>query len=403
MRGFTRWVRLAVGTAVCSCFLFVLPGCATVSVEPADAKVPGITQLLSAEPGKSLDLFVVHGMCHHDKAWATRTLDWLGRASGGVASPIVDASSVAGVAVYSRTIEIPSKGQVRAHALVWSALTKPLKDRLCYDRAKNRVSCELPPASSSEPYLRYRDLLNRMVKETLVDDCFSDAVVYIGQSRESIQARIQDALAATRTQTSGVPMVAGVNALRASLVNDAGMVVLSSSLGSKLVFDAIDQMSLSADPDRRAAGHQLWNSMRGAFMAANQIPLLSLAEEDSLNLRVDSRSQRRAGEYAPDPLAALLANRQPWNLHAQGTRPPMPIVAFTDPNDLLSFEARPFLAQRPSSENYYLVDVLVRNARSWGLIANPWTAHTHYLDNEQVLKVLFHGINTSPEALRSGP
>lgn len=402
MRGFTRWVRLAVGTAVSSCFLFVLPGCATVSVEPTDAKVPGITQLLTAEPSKSLDLFVVHGMCHHDKAWATRTLDWLGRASGGVVSPMLDASPVAGVAVYSRTIEMP-QGRVRAHALVWSTLTKPLKDRLCYDRARNRVSCELPPATSSGPYSRYRDLVNRVAKETLVDDCFSDAVVYIGQSRDSIQVRIQDALAAIRTQALGMPMVEGANALRASVANDAGVVVLSSSLGSKLVFDAIDQMSLSADPDRRAAGYQLWNSMRGAFMAANQIPLLSLAEEDSLSLRAVSRSQRRAGEYAPEPLAALLANRQPWNLHAQGTRSPMPIVAFSDPNDLLSFETRPFLAQRPPNENYHLVDVLVRNARSWGLIANPWTAHTHYLDNKQVLKVLFHGINTSPEALRSGP
>ena len=377
-------------------------GCSTAVVLPPDANVPGIAQMVASEPSKSLDLFVVHGMCHHDKAWATQELERIAQASGGRASEFTGReSSPPGVAVYSRTIELP-QGRVRAHALVWSGLTKPLKDRLCYDRAHNRTSCEAPPASDAKVYGYYRDWLNGLAKETLVDDCFSDAVIYLGKSRDAIQSRIQDALVKTRVEAAGVPVVAGYSLFKASQANNDGMVVLSSSLGSKLVFDAIDQMSKSQDQDKQAAGAQLWNSMRGAFMAANQIPLLSLADENRLSSTEAALGPNRVGEYAPDPLASLLSSRQTWNLQGMAGRPSLPIVAFSDPNDLLSFTTRPFLEQLPASEHYRAIDVVVRNAWTLLLFANPLTAHTGYLDNPQVLKVLFHELTIVPKRSRVG-
>lgn len=395
------FVRRVIGAAG-FCLSVLMGGCSTAVVVPPDANVPGITQMVASEPSKSLDLFVVHGMCHHDKAWAIHELERIAHAAGGRVSELTSQeSSPPGVAVYSRTIEL-SQGRVRAHALVWSGLTKPLKDRLCYDRARNRTSCEASPASDAKVYGYYRDWLNGVAKETLVDDCFSDAVIYLGKSRDSIQARIQEALVKTRVEAAGVPVVAGYSPFRASQANNDGVVVLSSSLGSKLVFDAIDQMSKSQDQDKQAAGAQLWNSMRGAFMAANQIPLLSLADENRLPSTVAALGINRIGDYAPDPLASLLSSSQSWNLQGQAGRPLLPIVAFSDPNDLLSFTTRPFLEQLPASEHYRAIDVVVRNAWTLLVFANPLTAHTGYLDNPQVLKILFHGTNGSPETLKGG-
>lgn len=402
MPGFQHTIRAAALFATAALSL-LMSGCAGALVEPADVKVPGLLQLLEAEPRKSLDLFVVHGMCHHDKAWAVDELERIAQASGGRATELTtNEGKPPGVSMYSRTIELP-QGRVRTHALVWSGLTKPLKDRLCYDRAKNRASCETPPVSDAKPYPHYRDLVNRMAKETLVDDCFSDAVIYLRESRAAIQARIQEALASSRGNLNVASAAAGINPFRASQANTDGVVVLSSSLGSKLVFDAIHQMSLSKEADKQAAGAQLWSRMRGVFMAANQIPLLSLADEDALAPRGLAPAPLREGQYVPDPLAALLGAPEPWNLHGKSGRPPLPIVAFSDPNDVLSFSTRPYLAQLPPNERYQAVDVLVRNAWSFGLFANPWTAHTGYLDNPKVLKLLFHGINAGPEALKSGP
>lgn len=403
MPGFKHPIRAAALLATAALSL-LMSGCASALVEPADVKVPGLLQLLEAEPRRSLDLFVVHGMCHHDKGWAVEELERIAQASGGRASELTsNEGKPPDVSIYSRTIELP-QGSVRAHALVWSGLTKPLKDRLCYDRAKNRTSCEAsPPPKDDKSYPHYRDLLNRMAKETLVDDCFSDAVVYLGKSRNAIQARLQEALASTRSQSIGVSTALGIGPFRASQANTDGVVVVSSSLGSKLVFDAIHQMSLSEDADKRAAGTLLWSRMRGAFMAANQIPLLSLSDEDALAANRLAPIAQKEGEYAPDPLAALLSAQEPWNVHGMAGRPPLPIVAFSDPNDLLSFSTRPYVAQLPPNTHYQAVDVLVRNAWSLGLIANPVSAHTGYLDNPQVLKVLLHGINVSPKALKSGP
>ena len=402
MPGFKHTIR-AAALSVAAALALMLSGCATALVEPANVKVPGLFQLLEAEPRKSLDLFVVHGMCHHPKDWAVQELERIAQASGGRASELkADEGKPPGISIYSRTIELP-QGSVRAHALVWSGLTKPLKDRLCYDRAKNRTSCEAsPPSKDDKPYPHYRDLLNRFAKETLVDDCFSDAVIYLGKSRDAIQARLQEALASTRSQSTGVSTAPGISPFKASQANTDGVVVLSSSLGSKLVFDGIHQMSLSKEADKQAAGVQLWSRMRGVFMAANQIPLLSLSDEDALAANRLAPVAQKEGEYAPDPLAALLSAAEPWNLHGMAGRPPLPIVAFSDPNDLLSFSTRPYLAQLESNEHYQPVDVLVRNAWSLGLFANPVTAHTGYLDNPKVLKVLFHGIDGSPEALKGG-
>lgn len=403
MLGFKHTIRTAALFATAALSL-QMSGCASVLVEPADVKVPGLLQLLEAEPHRSLDLFVVHGMCHHDKGWAVDELERIAQASGGRASELTaNEGTPPGISTYSRTIELP-QGSVRAHALVWSGLTNPLKDRLCYDRAKNRTSCDAPPPPQDDTrYKPYRDLANRFAKETLVDDCFSDAVVYLGKSRNAIQARFQEALASTRSQSFGVKTALGSSPFRASQANLDGMVVLSSSLGSKLVFDAIQQMTRSEDADKKAAGTLLWSRMRGAFMAANQIPLLSLSDEDALAANRLAPVAPKEGEYAPDPLASLLSAQEPWNLHGMAGRPPLPVVAFSDPNDLLSFSTRPYVAQLPTNERYRAVDVQVRNAWSLGLFANPVTAHTGYLDNPQVLKVLLHGINVSPKALKSGP
>ena len=119
-----------------------LIGCATPYSDPVfdppDASFPGLKQLVAQEPTDALDLFIVHGMCTHDAAWADAWLDRIGVALGGVSQrrPPRVAEPADGIKVFSADIAL-SRGVVRAHAIVWSGLTKAMKNRLCYDQTDN--------------------------------------------------------------------------------------------------------------------------------------------------------------------------------------------------------------------------------------------------------------------------
>lgn len=65
------------------------------------------------------------------------------------------------------------------------------------------------------------------------------------------------------------------------------------------------------------------------------------------------------------------------------------MVAFTDPNDLLSYRLLP---ARYAAPDVAVADVLVSNARTWlGLIENPVAAHMNYLANPDVGKLITCG------------
>ena len=65
------------------------------------------------------------------------------------------------------------------------------------------------------------------------------------------------------------------------------------------------------------------------------------------------------------------------------------VVAFTDPNDLLSYRLLP---GRYAAPDVAVADVLVSNARTWlGLIEDPVAAHLDYLENPAVADMIACG------------
>ncbi len=69
--------------------------------------------------------------------------------------------------------------------------------------------------------------------------------------------------------------------------------------------------------------------------------------------------------------------------------PPPTVVAFSDPNDLLSYRLEPDFA---GGGNNRLVNVVVSNAYTYfGLLENPLTAHCNYRVNAYVLGLIIDG------------
>jgi hypothetical protein len=186
------------------------------------APFPGIVNLVQNGAERPLDVILVHGMCTHDAAWANHGID---RIAGVVSAnfpanvPAQAAASSNGIQLIERTQQIGGT-PVRFHALVWSPLTTPLKRQLDYDNTGTPTDCSSAGNGECKPK---RAWLNGYVKDQLLNDCLSDAVIYEGASGNAIR----DA------------MVESVSRIIESNPNgDRTLAVVAESLGSKILFDA---------------------------------------------------------------------------------------------------------------------------------------------------------------------
>jgi hypothetical protein len=75
----------------------------------------------------------------------------------------------------------------------------------------------------------------------------------------------------------------------------------------------------------------------------------------------------------------------------QGQSDRFEVVVFTDPNDLLSYPLHN--SRQEKAAKYSTVDVIVSNDYTWlGALENPVTAHTDYLENPDVQRVIACGL-----------
>jgi hypothetical protein len=342
--------------------LAVLAACSTPYRPPIvvhdSATFPGIASIVAEAGTRPVDVLLVHGMCTHDTGWAERQID---RITGIVEdhAPTPAATAAPGVEVVERTRRLAG-GTVRFHALVWSPLTAGLKRQLDFDMTGTPTDCTAAGACKPK-----RAALNGYVKANLLNDCLSDAVIYQGESHVAIR----DAMVRTISQV-----------LENDPASEAPLVVVAESLGSKMLFDALSAMLESWQPQTRALGQQAARRLGLLFMTGNQLPILDLAEQ---------RATAPQDMRVPDALQRFLDLRRRQPNRRADTLQRLAVVAFTDPNDLLSYRLLP---ARYTAPDVAVADVLVSNDSTWlGLIENPMTAHLNYLANPEVATLIACG------------
>ncbi|MDP1927564.1 MAG: hypothetical protein Q8K62_03535 [Thiobacillus sp.] len=349
---------------------------------PGNSAFPGISALVEAVPDHTLDILMVHGMCTHGIGWAEDAVGKLNTALGGIDLISLKARPVEGtkVILYEQALKIPT-GTIRVKALVWSPIVAPLKHQLCFDQTKKSDSCVA--GGFEKPAFPYeRASLNAALKDGLLNDCLADAIIYQGKSRDAISEQIQKALLTASTMS--VSPEAPTDLFKAAAMETTHLSIISDSLGSKLTFDAVYKLIKSSNTYKSAAGRQIFNRTTQIFMNANQMPILALADQ-SIEGVEDFRAS--GASYPGDPLGALLAlkRERPTAFAAPAPR----IVAFTDPNDLLSYIVGP----ARQAEEYDVVDVVVSNDTTYfGFFERPDTAHVAgYWTNDSVLKLIACG------------
>ena len=261
--------------------------------------------------------------------------------------------------------------KVRTYELTWSATTDALKAR---------------QFASDATYASSRVLVNRQLKAQLIDDALADPVLYIGRYRNHMQ----------------FPIMRAIEAILHDYQPQDELAIVTQSLGSYMCYDTLLKMSrgerimgekdYSADVVQDLIGHTNY-----VFMLANQLPLLELSEvSNPLPIRRESNTAVKALaeiRRRHKPGARLQRQQAPLALH---------LVAFSDPNDLLSYP----LDQSSISGSaivYSNAVVSVERSAILGVFAWPLTAHTGHDKSKLVMDLLAFGHKEADSHAASRP
>jgi len=302
-------------------------------------------------------------MCTHDEQWAHAAMDEVIHAIDSNVKPapaavrVGAANALPEVQVVQREDTIAG-AKLHFTALIWSPLTTPLKRQLEFDMTGTPTDCAA--AGECKPT---RAKVNGQLKDKLMNDCLADALVYEGAARGAIRG----AMAARLAQV-----------LDGATDPSAPLVLVSDSLGSKVVFDAlIELLGGMSSASVQATARKGSDRLAQVFMNANQLPILGLADQT-----IPTVATTPSAQGAPtDSLQRYLRLRE------QARR--LKVVALTDPNDLLSYRLMP---SRYAGENVDIADVLVSNDKTYfGLLSRPDTVHVGYSANPDAVAVIACG------------
>jgi hypothetical protein len=417
--------------------------------------IPGTTPALAAYlsgPEDRAIVVLVHGVGLHCPTYGlNKKSGWLnddttaalGLAPLGAVSPseyISDADNrVAGVEdpksglyLTRREFTFQRAGKPDAHVLVaeitWSGLTAWIKDnQLAYDLS-DPVAAGTPAAVScpaitetTNPF--HRQLLNKAIKESTLDLALSDAVLYVGTYGAKIERGVAEVLCrVTSTQTYSATQLCDWQSADSRALNSR-FIFMTHSIGSRIVYDTM--LDLSGTVSRGAttafsdeyrakakpSTDKIVENTKAIYMFANQLPLLGLANVP-VTLRSDdgpvpvleamaasdvkSDPSKIPAPKAPPPCGvnpmACFANLRALSAGAQAaTSGPLDIVAFSDPNDLLTYGIPPWYVRDVGALELHITNVTLQNARHWlGLVEMPTSAHENYMQKGSPVWPLVH-------------
>lgn len=348
----------------------------TIPGEPQKpVRFAGIEQSLN--PARVSKLLIIHGMGNHDFQYADRLIELLSAqlkldpfACQANKVPIKDAAGAPPYAEmticdYRRTSD---QSVLRIYTLLWSPLTRHLKERnLDYDW-KN--------------YGSGRRWVNRKIKDAIIDNSVSDAVLFAGQFAPRMRYAVEQAICAMiKDHDLLIPCTlqdysAGAEA------GQSDVFIVTHSLGSMMLFESLASLGRSSPEAIKVLGSHI----KLVAMLANQLPLLQLARYRIVQSTV-TLTDNQPEATLDLQFDSLFMLREP--------KEPLTIVAFNDRNDLLSYpmpddwpKLFPNFAGRVTFVNGF-------NANApyaiLGIVADPSAAHSGYWHNPRILRVLAKG------------
>ena len=341
--------------------------------------VSGLSELLQKGDVK---LIWVHGMCNKVPSYAHDRAQLFKRAlhSTNHVGPIfADKQQKRDDAYVATYLDEVNGNVLESRYLMWSPLTRG---------AKSALATETEGGGSAA-------LLNDLARTDFLQDCLADVVAYIGNANNPIQNWVEKEICAAL----GGRQVARRECDVPANTERTPIVVVSQSLGSKIVLDALKAIYPSQkNGDRFMAYSKRVADIRVVHMLANQISLLEVGKSEfgtSKNLKLNDAADLSGPSESGYPFAFEVFEKARDAVtqqkgFAESAPSGVTFVDYTDPNDILS--ARFSRDEQQHPEHFDIINVTVSNTSSiLNLFANPAAAHCDYVVNEEVMGIITYG------------
>ncbi len=213
-------------------------------------------------------------------------------------------------------------------------------------------------------------LVNRRLKNGILDWGFSDAVLALGPLRTYLLDGIRQLILKSVAVSPD-----GIRGGSATPRDDQEFVIVSHSLGSYLIFAALDIGPATLKTSTFKLGNAFEEILKRTslvYFFANQLRLLELASLDGASDKNLVTHLEDWGKLRCEYLTPSAGTAQPC------ARPK--IVALNDPSDLLTWTVPEQIA------SVEVQNVMVKNTRHWfWLIASPTKAHDNYAKNKSAV------------------
>jgi hypothetical protein len=396
-------------------FLPYLIGCSSISHgvasailehQPVDKRkcaivgksFPGIQVFLDNQEKNSathsVKVLMVHGIGQHIPGYAARFREKLAHTLGlDVLSETIKTIELSDeelaktdpafqhlgtLLIYRYTNQTASK-ELLFYELTWSSITQPDKSLLDFDNADiNNFR---------------RAQLNHLLKN-FMNSTIPDLLIYMGKKNAYVNASVSQAacwmfygtwqdLPNSGQKNCSAEMIESHNHIA-----DNDYFFITHSLGSRITIDAINfftqhygkKNKLNHSPQFVEA---LKQKEIDVFMFANQMPLLQMGSDETFITNQISKYCSPKGSNTSERIFSKLR-----------------IIAFNDPNDLLSYPiphhyAESFLESRlcPEIVNVYINIAFVNSIFGAPDFADPISAHRGYQDDDRVINMIAYGVN----------
>lgn len=368
------WSQAGNMLAVLAGLSLLLVACTTpyrhAQLRPADAGFAGIDDSFGPLTPE-VDVLLIHGMGTHYASWVQDLVNQLAPALGftppGTLPPPDPLRH--GAQLYRIELTGPNR-HLSVSAVLWSPVTSPAKATLCYDVDQPTSLCTDRSKFSKDK----RAWANALIKSQIMDDRLSDVTFYLNEDGgRQIREAIQDALLRSLSAEGlSLEQLAGGSIPTAKT---APLFLISESLGSKIVVDSLQEFETRRQTKEFA--EKTRGNIHTLFLLANQIPILNLGVEVAPGVSVH---YQHLEQFA----VARNAFRNPRLPDV-----PLHVVAFSDPNDIFSYQ---LTENAISRQNAIISNVVVSNDHTiLGLYEDPGNAHTCYIQNSPVANAIAHG------------
>ncbi len=391
------------------CCITLLNGCASISKGIAQAILEqkkedtrlcqiigqpfqGIFPLVK-DPTSTTKVLMVHGVGQHTPGYSTQLLQELSTKMAlnhvskvtkkiDLIEPF-DATKKLGKLRVRRLSNEDNSHELLFYELTWSEITDHEKEVLAYDNSGDHSFRRTP--------------INEALKR-FANDTIPDQMIYLGNDREDILLSFSKAFCwmISATEWDDLPETSKLVCMPSKLsienMRNDHYVIISHSLGSRIAIDSLQRMARLFG-DSQSEPMKTWGLADKfvqafkekhipIFMLANQLPLFQLGQKlPEITGQWDAYC-RADGEHYD---SRILSETD--------------IIAFSDPNDMLSYTiphgfSDRYIDSRLCAKTTNININVARVVDIFGIeIASPLEAHSGYHTDERVIAMIVNGID----------